>query len=281
MRSFVPWRRIRRNPLAVTGGAIVLLLVLTAVLAPWLAPHTYDAQHLRNTLQPPLTPGHPLGTDEFGRDLLSRLLFGARASLLVGLVTAAMSALIGVPVGLIAGYYGGRVDLAISRIIDGTLAIPPLLLGIGLASIMRPSLATVVAALVAVWWATFARYVRAEAMSVRSTPFCEAARALGARDALILVRHVLPNVMSTVFVIATLTVASAILVEASLSFLGLGIQPPEPSWGGMLTSGRRYLRTAWWLTTFPGLAIVVVVLGFNLLGDGLRDISDPTLRGGR
>jgi peptide/nickel transport system permease protein len=268
-----------KSALIVAGGAIIAAVILIAIAAPVLAPYEYDRQNLRATFLPPLSPGHVLGTDELGRDVLSRLIYGSQVSLFVGLLTAVASLLIGVPLGLLAGYYGGLVDAVISRLIDAVLAIPSILLGIAIVSVIDPGLGTVVAALSAIWWATFARYVRAETMALRAQPYIEAARGLGCSDSRILFRHILPNVLPTLLVLSSLTIASAIIVEATLSFLGVGIRPPAPSWGGMLSTARRYLTSAYWLSMFPGLAITVVVLGFNLFGDGLRDVSDPSLRG--
>lgn len=260
------------------GSIIVAAAFVLALTAPLLAPHPPHRQNLRATFMPPLTPGFPLGTDELGRDVLSRLVHGSQISLFVGVLTAVVSAVIGVPVGLAAGFYGNRVDAVISRVIDGVLGIPPVLLGIALVSVIEPGIGTVVTALSAVWWATFARYVRAETLSLRHTLYVEAARGLGSSDVRIMFQHVLPNLLPTILILSSLTVSAAIIVEATLSFLGVGIQPPTPSWGGMISTARRYLSTAWWLSAFPGLAITVVVLGFNLFGDGLRDITDPSLR---
>jgi peptide/nickel transport system permease protein len=182
-------------------------------------------------------------------------------------------------VGLTAGYYGGRLDTVLSRVIDGVLAMPALLLGLALGAVFRPGLTTIVASLGLVFWAGYARIIRGDALGMRQAPYVEAARALGCRNSRIIVRHILPNVVPTLLVLSSLTVAGAIIVEAALSFLGVGIQPPEPSWGAMLSQGRAFIHSAWWLSTVPGVAIVIVVLGFNLFGDGLRDITDPRLRG--
>jgi peptide/nickel transport system permease protein len=274
-------RLARRQPLALVGGSIIAVAVALALAAPWLAPYSYDQQNLRASLKPPLSPGHLLGSDDLGRDVLSRLLYGARASLLIGLLTTTMAGSIGMTVGMAAGYYGGRVDALLSRVIDAVLALPALLLGIGLGAIYRPGLGTIVASRGLVYWASFARIVRADTLAQGQAPYIEAARSIGASGGRILLRHILPNIAPTVLVLSSLTIAGAIIVEAALSFLGVGIQPPEPSWGAMLAQGRGFLQTAWWLPTFPGLAIVLVVLGFNLFGDGLRDLSDPRIQRGR
>lgn len=270
--------RLRGHWQATVGGTIAVALVIVALAAPRLAPYDPAQQDLRNTLQPPFTSRHPLGTDEFGRDTLSRLIFGARVSLVAGILTAAICILIGVPLGLIAGYYRGYVDLILGRIVDAVLGIPSILLALGLAAVFGPSLRIIVASLAAVWWANYARIIRGEALALRNTPFVEAGRALGCSDARLITRYLLPNVLPLTLVLASLTVASAILVEASLSFLGVGVQPPTPSWGGMLAAGRTFIRTAWWLSTIPGVAIAATVLGLNLFGDGLRDVADPRLR---
>lgn len=260
------------------GGGVFLFFVFIALIAPWAAPYDVAKQDLMNTLAPPHSPGHLLGTDDLGRDMLSRLMGGARISLFTGIVTALLSISIGVPLGLISGFYGGRVDLVLGRIFDAFLGIPSLLMALGLASVFGPSLKVVVIALGAVWWASYARIVRSEALSLSRTQFVEAAQAMGCSDYRILTRYLLPNVVPIVMALAPLTIASGILVEASLSFLGVGTKPPAPTWGGMLAVGRNYVRSAWWLSTLPGLAIVITILSLNLLGDGLRDRFDPKLQ---
>lgn len=270
---------LRRHPLALAGGGIIVVAVVLAVAAPWIAPYSYEEQDLTAPYEPPLSPGHLLGTDNLGRDVLSRMLYGSRVSLLVGGLTAVIAGSLGITIGLTAGFYGGRIDTVLSRIIDGVLAMPALLLGLALGATFRAGLVTIVLSLGLVFWASYARIIRGSTLGMRQTLFVEAARAVGCRDSRIIIRHVLPNVMPVVLVMSSLTIAGSIIVEASLSFLGVGIQPPEPSWGSMLSEGRAYINTAWWLSTVPGAAIVLVVLGFNLFGDGLRDISDPRLRG--
>lgn len=260
------------------GATISLLLILTAILAPWLAPLDPAKQDLLATLKPPRTAGHLLGTDELGRDVLSRLIWGARASLLVGLLTACVSICVGVPLGLVAGYFGGRVDTLLARTVDAVLGVPSILLALGLAAIFGPSLLIIVISLGLVWWASYARIVRAEALALKSMAFVEAGKSIGCSELRILFRYLLPNVVPIVLALSASTVAAGILVEASLSFLGIGTQPPTPSWGAMLSTGRNYIHSAGYLSTLPGVAIVLAILSLNLLADGLRDIADPKLR---
>jgi peptide/nickel transport system permease protein len=256
------------------GAAIVLTAVLAAVFGPTLAPFDPADQQLALRLEGP-TGLHWFGLDELGRDILARVLSGARISLLVGLVVVGVSATIGMALGSIAGYFGGRIDEAISRVMDILLAFPGLLLAIALVAVLGPSLTNVVLALSSIGWVGYARLVRGQVLRARELEFVQAARALGASTVRILVRHVIPTTLPAVTVQATLGMAGAILAEASLSFLGLGVQPPTPSWGTMLSYGRAHLLDAPHLTIFPGLAIAVLVLGFNFLGDGLRDALDP------
>lgn len=262
------------------GGAIVLTAVLAALFGPALAPFDPADQQLPLRLEGP-TGLHWFGLDELGRDILARVLSGARISLLVGLVVVSVSATVGIALGSIAGYFGGRIDEAISRVIDILLAFPGLLLAIALVAVLGPSLTNVVLALSLIGWVGYARLVRGQVLRARELEFVQAARALGAGTARILTRHVIPTTLPAVTVQATLGMAGAILAEASLSFLGLGVQPPTPSWGTMLNYGRAHLLDAPHLTIFPGLAIAILVLGFNFLGDGLRDALDPATTGRR
>jgi peptide/nickel transport system permease protein len=271
-------RAIRGNWRIVIGGTLVALLILVAITAPYLAPYDPNKQDLRNTLQPPFSEGHLLGTDDLGRDILSRIITGTRVSLSIGLATAFLSIIIGVALGLIAGFFGGRTDMALGRLFDAVLGIPSILMALGLAAVFGPSLTVIVVALGSVWWANYARIVRGEALSLSRSQFVEAARATGCGNLRLIVRYLLPNVLPIVFALASLTVASGILVEASLSFLGVGVRPPTATWGVMLSTGRNFVRTAWWMATLPGVAIVFTVLSLNILGDGLRDNSDPKLR---
>ena len=256
------------------GAAIVVLTVLAAISGPWLVPFDPASQELALRLAGP-TGAHWFGLDELGRDIFSRVLSGARISLMVGIVVVSVSSTIGVILGSIAGYFGGRVDEAISRLIDILLAFPGLLLAIALVAVLGPSLTNVVLALSLIGWVGYARLVRGQVLRAREFEFVQAARALGASTPRILARHVVPTTLPAVTVQATLGMGGAILAEAALSFLGLGVQPPTPSWGTMLSYGRGHLLDAPHLTIFPGIAIAVLVLGFNFLGDGLRDRLDP------
>jgi len=257
-----------------SGALIVCLAAIAAVVGPWLSPFDPAAQTLSLRLAAP-SLAHPMGLDELGRDILARVLVGGRISLLVGLTVVTVSALVGTILGALAGYYGGLVDDLISRVIDTLLAFPGLLLAIAVVAVLGPSLAHVLMALAAIGWVGYARLVRGQVLRAREFAYVEAARALGASAARILGRHVLPAAIPAVVVQATLGMAGAIIGEASLSFLGLGVQPPTPSWGTMLNGGRVHILEAPHLTVFPGLAIALLVLGFNFLGDGLRDWLDP------
>jgi len=259
------------------GLVIIVVLVLTAILAPWLAPDNPYAVTLAGRLQPP-SNGHLLGTDELGRDILSRLIYGARVELWVGIVTVALSGLIGVTGGLVAGYLGGHWDTLIMRVVDIFLAFPVIILAIAIVAVRGPGLTNVLIALALVYWTTYARVVRSVVLTIREEEYTWAARTLGATPLRIMFRHLLPNTLAPLLVLGSLGMGNAILSEAALSFLGLGIQPPEASWGSMLNFGMQFLRNASFLSTWPGLAIFVTVLGFNLLGDGLRDALDPRLR---
>lgn len=256
------------------GAGIVLITVLAALFGPWVVPVDPSAQQLALRLEPP-TGVHIFGLDELGRDIFARLLIGARISLLVGLVVVGVSAVVGVALGSIAGYFGGRVDEIISRIMDVMMAFPGLLLAIAMVAVLGPSLTNVVLALTIIGWVGYARVVRGQVLRAREFEFVQAARALGATVPRILLRHVIPTTLPAVTVQATLGMGAAILNEAALSFLGLGVQPPTPSWGTMLNYGRQHLLSAPHLTIFPGIAIAILVLGFNFLGDGLRDRLDP------
>jgi peptide/nickel transport system permease protein len=260
------------------GLAIVLVAAAAAVIGPWLVPFDPAAQELALRLEGP-TGSHWFGLDELGRDIFARILAGARISLMVGLVVVGVSATVGTVLGSIAGYFGGRVDEAISRVIDILLAFPGLLLAIALVAVLGPSLTNVVLALSLIGWVGYARLVRGQVLRARELEFVQAARAIGATTIRILARHIIPTTLPAVTVQATLGMGGAILAEAALSFLGLGVQPPTPSWGTMLNYGRGHLLDAPHLTVFPGLAIAILVLGFNFLGDGLRDALDPVTRG--
>ncbi|MBA5941943.1 MAG: ABC transporter permease [Methanophagales archaeon] len=270
-------KRLKKHRLAMIGAAIILALVFSAVLAPFIAPNDPIEQNLPYRLLTPNTE-YPLGTDNLGRCVLSRLIHGASVSLQIGIMVVGITAIIGVSLGLIAGYQGGLIDEMIMRSVDILLAFPGIILALVIAGILGPSLYNVMLALAVVGWTSYARVVRGSVLSVKEKEFVEGARALGVSDLRIMFRHVLPNVMAPVIVMATLGMAHVILAAAALSFLGLGAQPPAPEWGSMLNAGRAFMRTAPHLTVFPGLAIMVTVLAFNFLGDGLRDALDPRLR---
>lgn len=259
------------------GAAVVLLAVVAALIGPWVVPFDPSSQELSLRLAEP-SLHHPFGLDELGRDIFSRILSGARISLIVGVTVVGISTLVGVLLGSVAGYFGGWVDDVISRGIDVLMAFPGILLAIALVAVLGPSLRNVVLALSVIGWVGYARLVRGQVLRAREFEFVQAARALGASTWRILLRHVIPTTMPAVIVQATLGMAGAILAEAALSFLGLGVQPPTPSWGTMLNGGRLHLLDAPHLTVFPGAAIALLVLGFNFLGDGLRDVLDPKRR---
>lgn len=267
-------RRWRGRALLVIGAAIVGFTALAAIVGPWLTPFDPSVQELPLRLAGP-TLTHPFGLDELGRDILARVLAGARISFAVGLAVVSVSASVGTVLGAIAGYFGGVIDDLISRVIDILLAFPGLLLAIALVAVLGPSLANVLLALTVIGWVGYARLVRGQVLRAREFEYVQAARALGANIPRILWRHVIPSAIPAVVVQATLGMAGAIIGEAALSFLGLGVQPPTPSWGTMLNGGRAHLLDAPHLTIFPGVAIALLVLGFNFVGDGLRDFADP------
>jgi peptide/nickel transport system permease protein len=265
--------RLLRHRGAAAGLAVILLLVVLALLAPWIAPYDPGAQELDAGLSAP-SAAHWLGQDKLGRDLLSRLLHGARISLAVGLGTVSISLILGLSAGSLAGYLGGRVDHLFMRLADVLLAFPGILLAIGITAVLGPSLRNVVIALSALGWVGYARLARAQVLQVREMEFVEAARAVGTPPPRLLLSHILPNALSPLLVEATFGIARAIVAEAGLSFLGLGVQPPAPSWGAMISEGRHFLFVAPHLTTVPGVAIMVTVMAFNFVGDGLRDAMD-------
>jgi peptide/nickel transport system permease protein len=270
---------MRRDPVFWLSAAALGIILVAAVFAERLAPYGPNEQDILKRLQPPGIPGHVLGTDEVGRDILSRLIHGARISLLIGVIAVGVSCPLGVLVGLVAGYAGRRTDDVLMHVTDIQLAIPTILLAIAVVAVLGPGLPNVIITLSVTGWTLYARLVRGQTMTVKTRDFVQAARANGAGDARIVLRHVLPNVFSPVIVVAVFAVANMIVLEATLSFLGLGVEPSVVTWGRMLNGGRLYLNTAWWLTAFPGFAIFVTVLAVNLLGDHLRDWLDPQLRG--
>jgi peptide/nickel transport system permease protein len=276
-------RRLARRRTAVFGAFVVAAVVFTAAAASWLSPADPVEQAIGDRLKPPgWADGagrvHVLGTDHLGRDLLARVVFGARPALLVGFAAVVISGVLGMLAGLLSGYFGGTVDDVLMRVADVQLAFPFILLAIAVIGVLGPSLFTIIAVIGVSSWVVYARVVRGAVLSLREREFVQAARALGVRDGRIVLRHIVPNVFTPWLVVATLDMARVIVLESALSFLGLGVQPPTPTWGGMLADGRVYISTAWWLATFPGLAILVTVLGINLLGDGLRDTLDPRLQ---
>jgi peptide/nickel transport system permease protein len=270
-------RRLFRNFAFAAGAILTIALVIVALAAPLLAPFDPNAQDTIRRLEPP-SREHPLGLDDLGRDVLSRIIFGARVSLRVGFSVVLIASTIGIALGSTAGYFGGAIDVTIMRVCDILLAFPGILLAIALVAVLGPSLNNVILALATIGWVGYARLVRGQVLKVREMEYVTAAKALGARSPRVIVLHVLPNVINPVIVMATLGLAGAILAEAALSFLGLGVQPPTPSWGSMLTSGRQYLGIANHLAIYPGIAIMLAVMGLNFLGDGLIDALDPKYR---
>jgi peptide/nickel transport system permease protein len=275
-------RSLWKSKAAVFGSTIVLAVAFCALGAPFLALHDPNEQSLRRRLIPPAWAGkgtweYPLGTDHLGRDIFSRAIYGSRVSLTVGFSAVLISGTLGVLLGLIAGYYGGTIEAIIMRLVDVQLAFPFILLAISVVAVVGAGVKNVIIVLGIAGWMVYGRIVRGEVLSVKEREFVVAAKAVGVRDSLILFRHILPNVLTPVIVVATFSVANVIILEAALSFLGVGVEPNIPTWGGMLADGREYISTAWWLATFPGLAIMFTVLGINLIGDWLRDILDPRL----
>ena len=276
-----PAARRRRRP--VVSIAIIVVFVLVALLAPLLSLADPYEQSLRLRFRPPVWEergswAHPLGTDRLGRDLLTRIVWGSRVSLAVGALAVLLASTVGAAVGLVAGYYGGRVDAALMRVTDATLSFPVILLALILAVTVGPSFTNVVIAISVILWARYARVVRGQVLTLMTLDFIAQARIAGAGAWRIITRHLLPNTLNTLVVLITLQVGYVIIVEASLSFLGAGIPPPTPAWGSMIAEGRDFVTSAWWVSLFPGLAILLVVLAFNLLGDWLRDTLDPKLR---
>ncbi|OGR24763.1 MAG: peptide ABC transporter permease [Desulfobacca sp. RBG_16_60_12] len=277
MRQREFWARLKRNRMAMTGLALVLGLFVVSIFAPWLAPYDPNSINLKEVLMPP-SPAHYLGTDTLGRDVLSRIIFGSRVSLKVGFVAVGLATLIGLLVGALAGYYGGWVDQGLMRLVDLMLCFPAFFLILAVIAVLEPSIWNIMVVIGLTGWMGVARLVRAEFLSLREREFVTAARALGAGDARLIMRHMLPNALAPVMVSATLGVAGAILTESALSFLGLGVQPPTPSWGNILTAGKDNIEIAWWLSVFPGLAILVTVMSYNLLGEGIREAIAPRLK---
>jgi len=274
---------LKRDRVTLISGAVVMVFILMAVFSPLLAPHDPEDADLKKRLKPPawMEGGdwrYPLGCDQMGRDILSRIIYGSRVSIFIGITVVMISACIGTALGLIGGYRGGWIDTILSGIVDILLAFPLLVFSIALMAATGPGIRNLILALTYKEWVPFYRLVRGEVLVAKKTEYTESARAIGADDLYIMFRHILPNVLTPVMVLTTLGVANIILSEASLSFLGLGVQPPTPAWGLMINEGRAHILTAWWVSTFPGLAIVILVLALNLFGQGLREISEPKLR---
>ncbi|WP_151718152.1 nickel transporter permease [Gemmobacter serpentinus] len=278
-QTYLGWLRLKRNPLAVAGLIIIGVLLVLAAFAPWLATHDPITQNLQNRLQPPLTPGHWLGTDDFGRDIWSRIVFGARITLSVIALVAVTAPILGLIIGTVAGYFGGWVDTVLMRITDIFLAFPRLILALALVAVLGPGIENAVFAIALTAWPPYARVARAETLTVRNSDYIAAVRLQGAGPLRIIWGHVMPMCLPSVIIRVTLDMAGVILIAAGLGFLGLGAQPPMSEWGLMISAGRKYLFEQWWVATMPGLAIFIVSLGFNLLGDGLRDVLDPRSAG--
>ena len=270
----------RLHAKAFTGGLIVLTFILVGIFGPYLAPHDPNKQELTAMMKPPQGIGavHVLGTDNLGRDIFSRVIHGSRVSLLIAFAVVFVSGLIGITLGAVSGYFGGKVDFLIQKLVEVIWAFPPLLLGITIMAFLGQGLFNLILALVAQRWIPYCRVVRGQALSLRSRDFVTAAQSLGSTHSKIILRHIIPNLIQTSLVIGTFAMASSIIAEASLSFLGVGVPPHIPTWGTMLADARIYISTAWWLPLFPGACIFITVLGINLLGDALRDILDPRLK---
>ncbi|WP_198431692.1 nickel transporter permease [Pseudorhodobacter sp. MZDSW-24AT] len=278
-QSYLAWLRMRRNPLAMVGLVIILALLFMAAFAPWVATHDPLAQNLSQRLLPPGTPGHWLGTDDFGRDIWSRIVYGSRITLYIVTLVAVTAPVLGLLIGTVAGYFGGWVDQVLMRITDIFLAFPRLILALALVAVLGPGIENAVLAIALTAWPPYARVARAETLTVRTSDYIAAVRLQGAGAGRIIWGHVMPMCLPSVIIRVTLDMAGVILIAAGLGFLGLGVQPPTPEWGLMISSGRKFLFEQWWVATMPGLAIFIVSLGFNLLGDGLRDVLDPRSSG--
>lgn len=275
------WRLIREKPLGACGGMLVIVLLLSALCAPWIAPYPYDHTDVRQRLKPPGAQFY-LGTDNLGRDLFSRIVYGARISVTVGFGAVALGISLATMIGVGSGYFGGKLDVLVQRVVDAWMAFPLLVGLLAIMAVLGPGLLNVILALGIFSAANSSRIIRSATLTIKENQFVEAARAVGASHLRIIVRYILPNVMAPIIIIATIGLGFAILAESALSFLGLGIPPPYPSWGEMLSgSGRSYMHRAPWMATWPGVAISLAVFGFNMLGDALRDLLDPRLRGGR
>lgn len=278
-QTYLSWLRLKRNPLAVIGLLITFLLILMSIFAPLLAPHDPITQNLADRLMPPGTPGHWLGTDDFGRDIWSRILFGSRITLYIVMLVIATAPIVGLIIGTVAGYFGGWTDQILMRITDIFLAFPKLILALALVAVLGPGMENAVLAIALTSWPPYARVARAETLTVRNSDYIAAVRLQGAGAVRVIWGHIMPMCLPSVIIRVTLDMAGVILTAAGLGFLGLGVQPPLPEWGLMISAGRKFLFEQWWVATMPGLAIFIVSLGFNLLGDGLRDVLDPRSSG--
>ena len=278
-QTWLSWLRFRRNPLAMIGLFISLTLIFMSIFAPLLAPYDPIVQSLPDRLLPPLTPGHWMGTDDFGRDIYSRLLYGSRITLYIVLLVILTAPVVGLIIGTVAGYFGGWVDAVLMRITDIFLAFPKLILALALVAVLGPGMVNAVLAIAITSWPPYARVARAETLTVRNSDYIAATRLQGASALRLIWGHVMPMCLPSVIIRVTLDMAGVILTAAGLGFLGLGVQPPLPEWGLMISAGRKFLFEQWWVATMPGLAIFIVSLGFNLLGDGLRDVLDPRSAG--
>ena len=278
-QTWLSWLRFRRNPLAMIGLGISVALILMSIFAPLLAPYDPIAQSLPDRLLPPLAPGHWMGTDDFGRDIYSRILYGSRITLDIVLLVILTAPVVGLIIGTVAGYFGGWVDAVLMRITDIFLAFPKLILALALVAVLGPGMVNAVLAIAVTSWPPYARVARAETLTVRNSDYIAATRLQGASSLRLIWGHVMPMCLPSVIIRVTLDMAGVILTAAGLGFLGLGVQPPLPEWGLMISAGRKFLFEQWWVATMPGLAIFIVSLGFNLLGDGLRDVLDPRSAG--
>jgi peptide/nickel transport system permease protein len=269
-------RRMKRDKAALAGILIIGMLLIAALFAPWLTTYDPVRQNYDELLRPP-SPAHPLGTDQYGRDLLTRILYGCRYAIIIGVGVVGIQFLVGVTLGLIAGFYGGLLEMLIMRITDVMLSIPSVVLGVTIAGFLGGGIQNVIIAVAAIGWRAYTRLVRAEVLRLKQETFVESARAIGCGELRIIMRHILPYTLGPIIAYSSLAVAIAILWAAALSFLGLGAQPPTPEWGAMLADGREYMMEAWWIATFPGIAIMITVLGFNFFGDALRNALDPKM----
>jgi peptide/nickel transport system permease protein len=271
------WRQLRHNRLALSGGGVVFVMMAVAIFAPWLAPYDPSAIDVTKILDPPSVT-HWMGTDALGRDVFSRVIHGSASSLQVGFVAVGLAVIIGVMLGAMAGFYSGWIDTVLMRLVDIMLSIPSFFLILAVIALVGPSLLNIMIVIGVTSWMGVARLVRGEFLALKESDYVTAARALGVPAWRIIFLHILPNAMAPVYVATILGIAAAVLLESALSFLGLGVQPPTPSWGNIITDGKSSIEIAWWLTLFPGIAILITVLGYNLLGEGLRDALDPRLK---